>query len=482
MASALRQLQLEDVGEAIEEQSADEARQVLRWLSNLPSAAMPIDEWLESGTPQEAAVKAGSLSQLVRSLIRKIKRARRQRPDILKDTLVENAYHAAAAMAQAVIEYTLTRLPGHAKAAELEECISMLPPQASMRQAQSVARLAETVACGMEQASGKNITGKSVPERLVEASRRLQSTARKLRPVESLEPPAREESIELAREILRRLKNLGFSDKPLKEMIEAGRPEDKAAFAEAIDEMVDTYANLLLEAAETTPNLLQDQRVKEANEAMAAMVHGIKLMAAKEVPSSIAAAQQISADVTRSPEEWDRLHAHTVDRLLKSMEGGLEKAVGGIEAEQDRQAQEDDQQRQEMLDAAMQSIEHHGGRRKRKRRRRGRSGGGKKALKDKQAHEADDYVLKEGRFSRDTEKGRTPNLAPSIPGLTAEALAAVRQLGGTLLTLGRQAQEISATMATVSPTDKIAPDDKTVAQRVIEEQQRSARNQGLTGV
>ena len=479
MASALRQLQLADVEETIEEPSADEARQVLRWLNNLPSADMPLDEWLDSGAPEEAFAKAGSLSQLVKLFIRKLKWARKKRLDILRtDIMIENAAAAAAAMTQAVIEYTLSKLPGkHPKIPMLEASLSALPPQAGMRQAQSVKRLVDTVATGMERVSGKNVSGKSAPEQLVEISERLQKTTRKLRSVDSMEPPAREESIELAREILRRLKNLGFSDKPLKELIEAGNPQDKVAFAKQIDEMTDMYKNLVQEAAEINPNILQDQRIKDANDAITTFTHGIKLMAAKEMPGSIAAAQQISADDTQNPEAWDTLHDRTVGRLIKSMEGGLEKAAANIEAEQ-----QDQQTEQQAQEAAVDAALHHAdaSRRKKRKRRGGRSAmdAGKKQAK--QAAKSDARVAKEGAMA---------NLAHN---LSAEAMAAVRQLGGALLKVGNQAKEIQQTkdsgggggtsLTSVSSSDKIAPDDKTVSQRVIEEQQRNLRNQGGPGV
>src|ERR1700683_5231925 len=82
MASALQQLQLPDSEENAE--PADEGRQLLRRLNNLPSAEMPLEDWLEAA-PQEALPKASNLSQLVKIYIRKLKRARKKRPDILRD-------------------------------------------------------------------------------------------------------------------------------------------------------------------------------------------------------------------------------------------------------------------------------------------------------------------------------------------------------------------------------------------------------------
>src|SRR5262249_35444351 len=156
-----------------------------------------------------------------------------------------------------------------------------------------------------------------------------------------------------------------------------GRPEEKADFAEKLDEMADMYKNLLQEAAQSNPNILQDPKTQEANNAVDSMLHAVKLMAAKEIPTSLSATQQISAEVTQSPEEWKNLKGHTVDRLLQSMEGGLEKAVQDIQADQERQ------QDQEMAQEMAESSALQGNMQRKKRRRRGqRSGvGGRKQQK-----------------------------------------------------------------------------------------------------
>jgi hypothetical protein len=604
MATALRQLQMTDViaadapsdtpeqpqSEAAEEvedeQPTDEARKIVRWLDNLPSAEMQIDDWLDEDTPDEEALEnATNLSKLVKIFVKKVKRARKKRPGLIQgDAVIENALFAASAMTHAVIEFTLAKLPlKHAKTATLQALLSLLPQQAALRQAQSVKRLTEIVSAGMERASGKNVTGKSTPERLAELSARMKMTAKTLQSVDSLAAPAREESIELAREILRRLNKLGFSDKPLKEMIDVAKPGDKAAFASAIEEAADMYKNVVLEAANKNSSIMQDQRVKAGNDAVNVFAHSIKLMAAKEMPNSIAAAQQIGADDAHNPNDWDNLKNHTVDRLVKSMEGGLEKAANNIEMEQDQEKDDDQQQQQDALDDAMQQTD--SSKRKKKRKRRnprsgsGKSKGSKKLSKVKQAIEADDYALKQGRFSRDAKAARaedSPYRAPTEPavsavapvqptsttkptvetdkksnkptnkpdssktakdaanqlqvtkaktnaqtdkkqqtrpdqnrqtvkpdankpkdpnniaqGLNAEALAAIRQLGGALLKVGNEVRDIqknsggggSNSMTSVGAKDKIMGDNKTMAQRVAEsEVQKGPRNQGGPGM
>ncbi len=462
MESAMRQLELADIEEPAPQESPDEERKILRWLGNLPSATMPLEDWLEAAPPPEALARATSLSQLIQLFIRKLKRARKKNPKILhEDAAIEDAAHAAAAMTQAVAEHALFALPdNHPRIKSLEASIAGLPPQAEMRQSQSVKRLVETLETGFERVSGKNISGKSPPEKLAEMSRRIEVTARKLRSIDSLEPPAREESVELAREILRRLKNLGFSDKPVKEMIDAGRPEDKAALAQKIEEMADMYKNLVQEAAQINPNILQDKRIKDASDAVSTFSHAVQLMAAKEMPTSAAATQQISA---AEGKQLDDLHQRMAERL-ESIERGLNAAKELLDQQQEQQQ---DDLAQEAAEAAAQHADH-AHRRKKKRKKRGggsATGAGKKQAK----HIA----------TSDAKVAKESAMVHLVHGLNAEALAAVKQLGGSLLGISNQAKEIGASLANVSSTDKIAPDDKTVSQRVIEtELQKGPRNQG----
>src|SRR5262249_52408798 len=158
---------------------------------------------------------------------------------------------------------------------------------ADQRVAQPFSQLLDTMELGMERAAGRQVGELTPVERLIAMGDRVQNAAYKLRDIERMEPPAREESVELAREILRRLR-VQFSDRPVEEFIGATRPEDKAAFAQQAAEFAELYRNLIAEVAQTNPRVMEDPRIKQASDAIGQMVHIIKLMAAKEIPNSVA--------------------------------------------------------------------------------------------------------------------------------------------------------------------------------------------------
>jgi len=446
--------------------AVEEARVLVRWLKNLQSSDKDMETWMSEGTIAEQASKAEAVSRLVGIYAGQLKQAAGRNPSIIKDFTVVDANEAGGALALGVSDHALSVLPdGHPGIARLEQSTQSVPDAWDYRQSQSVTRLLDTLTLGIERVSGTAVDERSYADRLTELSARINATAKQLRSVDTLEPPAREESIELAREILRRLKNMQFSDKTLEDMVTTGRPEDKAAFAQKLDDMVDAYKNLLSEAAQANPDIFQDERIKQANEAVGSFSHAVKLMAAKEMPGSVAAAQQISADAALDPEEWKNLQDRTVGRLVKSMEGGLEKAVGDLEVQQQQQQSQAEEQNREAAEAAAAASSN--SRRKRRRRSGGqRSGsGGGKQRKENRDISADDFTQKQGVFRE------TKQTAP-MPGVKAEDMAAIKALGGSLLNIGNQAKDMAG-MTSVTATDKLKSDDKGFAKRKKDERDKS---------
>ena len=259
-----------------------------------------------------------------------------------------------------------------------------------------------------------------------------------------------------------------FGNQSLAEFIQHGRPEEKAAFAQQVDEVVGMYKNLLAEAAQTNPGILQEESIKNATDAVSGFAHSVKLMAAKEMPNSIASAQQIGAEAARDPSQWGDMHKHTVNRLLKSAEGGLEKAIEEVAQQQEDQDQDVGQ---EAAEQAMQQVDQ--GKRKKRRRKESKSRasgkGGKKSRKVQQALTADDAVLNQGIFAVGAKPSKsTVQSPPAMTGLKESDIAAIKELGGAL----RGFNDLSATLATVSTGDKIVPDDKTLSQRLSDREQQ----------
>ncbi len=444
----------------VREASVDEARKILRWLRNLQHTDRDMERWLDEGDLPVQTAKAEAVARLVEIYAGQLKEAAAKYPDILRESIITDAGGASGAASFALAMHSLNALPdGHPGIAHLETLMDAMPPAWEQRITQPTDRLLDMLEMGISRTAGIAVGETTPTDRLVRAGERTARNAYALRSVDTMQPPAREESIELAREILRRLKHMGFADKNLAELIDHAKPEDKAALAEKVGDAVEAYSHLIAEAAQENPAIAQDQAVKDAGNAAGQFAHAIKLMAAKEMPGSIAAAQQISADAAQMPEEWKGMQNHTVDRLLKSMEGGLEKAVGELETQQ-QQSQEQQEETQQAADTALQDQSH----RRRRRRRSSRSGaGGAKQQKQHLDMTADDVILNQGRF-REAKKVEGQ---AAFQGLKAEDLATVKALGGKLKGIGKQAAN-----TTVSATDKIAPDDKGFAARSTDKDTR----------
>lgn len=431
IARRLRDPQSLDV--PTQEKSIDEARTILRYLKNLQFGDKPMEEWLDQGTPAEQAAKSDAVARLIELYGGQLKMAHAKVPSLVNSMVVQSASEAAGAMALAVAGHTLDNLPDeHPRILTLEDSLTNLPDAWQQRQNHSVNRLLEMLETGIEWSTGQNVSDKPAAERLVEMSNRIHRSARQLRSVDSMEPPARIESVELAREILRKLKGLGFSDMPLESLI--GTPasvEEKAAIAAQLSEMVEMYRNVLAEAAQANPNIMNDARVVEASDAVGKLSHTVKLMAAKEIPVSMAASQQISADITQDPEEWKRLSGHTVERLTKSMEGGLEKAVQDLQMQQEQAQQQDEELAKHSVENAL--LGEAAGKRKRKRRRGGSGGKSSPSLtKSAKRRNASD-------LNGDGVADRLQGL-----NLNEKDLIAIRQLGGNLRNIGDQAMGMTA--------------------------------------
>ena len=224
-------------------------------------------------------------------------------------------------------------------------------------------------------------------------------------------------------------------------MMDSGRPEDKIVKAEKLEELIELYRNIMAEAMEANPGLAHDPRIKEANDAVGGLSHGISLMASKEIPNSHAAAQQISADVTQTPEEWKHLHERAVDRLLDTMEGGLEAAISSIE-EQDQAEERDAELAQDAIEASLMQVEV--GRHKRRKKKQKSGMSAKKAQKINRDISADDRAAGQGRFKDDDNRPAAEHKkqisGSAYLGLASSDLDAIKALGTKLRNIGEDAK------------------------------------------
>ncbi len=455
--------------------SVEDGRTILRWLRNMQGTDKDVQDFISAGSPQEQEAKTTALSKLIKLYAILLDK----QPFMQNVPEVQEGSAAAGGAAMMIAEYAITVLKDNESAkALLASAIDSQPEAHFERSHQSIDRIIEHIEKGLSHLAGKPLGERTAAERILEASARVSKHAYELRnsknSVDSMTTPRREESVELGREILRKLRNMTFSDKPITEVVDTGRPDDQANLAERIAEAVEIYRNVLAQAVAVDPSLINDQRIKEANDATGAAAHSLKLMAAKEIPNNIAQTQQISADVTQMPQEWKSLNDRAVDRLVKTMEGGLEAAVDSInQQEQDQQREEE--MAQEAIDTALLNSDN--ARRKKRKRRSQRSGlGGKKQEKINRDIMADDRAAGQGRF-RDDDEQKKPKGSGELKNalnLNEKDLEKIKSIGNKLQGIGNSAKALPTTNATNSL--QIMPDDKTAAERAVEQALQSRRN------
>lgn len=402
-ANALQSI--ETLAEAPREESVEEARKILRALRNMEFTERPMEEFLEQGSAAVIASKKQSFSHLIDIFSTHLRHAQSTNPNIAStNPAVQQARDTLYTIALELAEHTRKLLRAEDEREErLNQLIDSIPHEADIRIIEPVSRILDTVELGLEHASGREVNTTTL-ERLLLASERLEKHTVLLEHPEQ-DAPSREESIAMARKALAQMAELPMGDQSLLDFIENGSPKEQAAFAQQVEELVSIYRNIIIEATQSNGEVILDPKVKEANDAIGGFAHAVKLMAAKEMPNSIASAQQISAEQAQDPQKWKDLSHHAVNRLIKSAEGGLEKAIGEISS--DAEEQEEDIAT-ELINEALNNVD--SSKRKKKRRRgnsSSRSGKGARKMKKKVMDmTADDYVLKQGRFAEESKEMR----------------------------------------------------------------------------
>ncbi len=395
---------IDTLAEIPREESVEEARKILRFLRNMEFADHTMEEFLDQGTPSAIVGKKQAFSRLTDIFAAHLRHAQTVNPTIAStNSAVEQARDTICTMALELAEHTRRMLrEGDEREERLNQLIDSIPHTADLRITQPVDHLLETYELGLEHASGRELATTTL-ERLLLSSERLEKHAILLKqPNENEE--GREESIALARHVLNRMEQLPIGDRTLMEFIEHGTPKEQAAFAQQVEELVGIYRNIIIEATQNNGEVTLDPKLKEANDAIGGFAHAVKLMAAKEMPNSIASAQQIGAEASQEPSQWKDLSHHAVNRLIKSAEGGLEKAIGEIASDAEEQ---DEDLAAELIAESMTHLDNAKRKKKRKRESSSRSGKGAKKQKKKLLDiTADDYALKQGRFAEDSKEMR----------------------------------------------------------------------------
>lgn len=397
---------VDQMAEKPRSESVEEARKILRLLRNLQFSDRNMAEFLDHGTATTVAAKRQAFSRLIDIFAAHHSSATRHDPAASRDAAIVQGRDTVATAALELAEHTrrvllaeetrMEEFQRHQLEEKLNHLIDSLPPEADLRTEQPVTRLLETLDVALRHMSGQELD-LTDQERLILAAQRVHEAATQLLSADSMQPHTREESLDHAREVLQRINDIVPHGQSMAEFIEHSSTSQKAQFAKQVDELTDTYRNVMAEAMSHNPDIILDDKVREANDAVGGLSHSVKLMAIKEIPNSIAAAQQISADITRDPERWKDLHHRAVDRIVHSAEGGLEKAIGELTS--DDEEERDAEIAQETLDLALQHLDTSKRKKKRRSEGKGTSRSLKKQLKKILDLAADDRILKQGRFS-----------------------------------------------------------------------------------
>lgn len=416
--------------------TADMCRKHVRWLRNLNVGEKTAEDWL-AASPEQQPHKAQAVLEVIESYAALLA-ANASHRDALA---VRDANDAVGALALGMADATLESLPeGDESGMALLGALNPVPPTWEMRAGQSLSRLLDIIATGIDHLVGDTTNKISQDQQFAEMNGRIQATAQKLRSIDMLAAPAREESVELAREILRRLKDLQFENKPVQQLIDSGKPEEKRAFANKLEELLATYHALLAEAAENDPALMKNDTITDANDTAGRFAYAISLMAAHDQ----GVAQPRSADVTIMPEHWKNLEGLTIGQMIKKIEDAIDKVESEIKTQQEKKATT---QPQEQVQGKEQPSVQEKPRRPSTRRRGNRTAG--------------------------TEAPRAPQPVgvPEISGLKPEDLAAVKALGSNLRSMNKKA-EGSGNKKSETPATPKAIQDKGFSDRTKEDREK----------
>jgi hypothetical protein len=447
---------------ATEHNPVEKSRKTLRWLRNLQGIWQDMEHWMYIGDLPEQQTKAQYLQNLIMLYAGQVKMAQLTDPELLTHFTIDHANCAAGSIALSIALHTLESLPeGSSFISELDSRLDNIPPEWDNRQVQSVDKLIDAIESGLTHLLNKPLGDRSPIDRLVELSNNLQEAVRQLYTIDTLQDPAREESVELAREILRKLKNMSFSDKPIEESIDTGRPDEKLAFAKRISEMVEMYRNMLHEATLTNPEIINDIRVRAATDAANNCAHSVQIMAAKEITQNSTTLHQISADL--GEHGGKKFHSASLNKLMSRMEGGVEQAADEISSSKDQK-----QKASFEAESAMQAD------RVRRRRRQRHSNN---IVSNPNAAKRSNMINQHHLVVSTLKDEDRP------PGLNNVDIAAIRQAGNSLRKSNKQANDMvvarnknvtknmygipmePATPKTVAPASPVSPDDKGFAAR-----------------
>lgn len=168
---------------------------------------------------------------------------------------------------------------------------------------------------------------------LMNAADTVDHNAKRLRSVDTLEKPVLDESVELGREILRKLRiQFGAVDQETGMQQPGG---DKIEQAGMIAKLSDQYRDYMAAACCANPGICENPEVVTGNEAMGKLAYVMKRLALDEMNKAGDAAgqQQLTRELAVMPENWKNLQGESFITLLDKVDRGYEHAARALAQE-----------------------------------------------------------------------------------------------------------------------------------------------------
>lgn len=174
---------------------------------------------------------------------------------------------------------------------------------------------------------------------LSQTGKELTEISHRLKSIETLSDETRQEAIAIAKEILEKLKLMASQEKP--QDVSASIVHASTTEVELLRKLAHAYHQQLQAAASISPELLQDGRVIEANEAINICAYLVMQQAAELYQHEHMSfqAEQMQLGIALMPSQWKNPKRKTLRQLMEEIHTALKLTLSRVEATQAAQGQ-----------------------------------------------------------------------------------------------------------------------------------------------